>query len=237
MAAAGVGAFWLEFISRSWIATSMRNFAAVAILLSLQTIDGRGQTIIVFGVTRARNERMRGCSVVGLRCRSVVFLCSSRFWPRCTLESSAFRLPMTHFPRRRELIENRRASLCAAVDPLSGVSEICRFLDKCRSSSTLASGVDRLPGGFSAGAASSRTRLGRRRARCGAVTMSVLIETYRGASSGEPRSVRIIIVPGPASEIAQAFCVFVFCARTKAPLKAEPSGSLTIPEITPPAAA
>jgi hypothetical protein len=98
------------------------------------------------------------------------------------MESSAFRLPMTHFPRRRELIENRRALLCGAVDPLSGVSEFCRFLDKCRSSSTLASGVDRLQGGFSAGAASSRTRsaAGELDAALRSGTMSVVIETYRG---------------------------------------------------------
>ncbi len=47
MASAGVGGFWAEFISRSWIATSMRNLAAVAILLSLHTVDCRGQTTIV----------------------------------------------------------------------------------------------------------------------------------------------------------------------------------------------
>jgi hypothetical protein len=32
----GAGRRWLEFISRSWIATSMRNFAAVAMIVSLQ---------------------------------------------------------------------------------------------------------------------------------------------------------------------------------------------------------
>src|SRR5258708_40316366 len=34
MASAGIGGVLVEFISRSWIATSMRNFAAVAIRLS-----------------------------------------------------------------------------------------------------------------------------------------------------------------------------------------------------------
>jgi hypothetical protein len=47
MASAGMGGFWAEFINRSWIATSMRNLAAVAILLSLHTVDCRGQTTIV----------------------------------------------------------------------------------------------------------------------------------------------------------------------------------------------
>ncbi len=31
MASAGAGGRWVEFIRRSWIATSMRNLAAVAI--------------------------------------------------------------------------------------------------------------------------------------------------------------------------------------------------------------
>jgi len=47
MDSAGAGGRWLEFISRSWIATSIRNFAAVAIRLSLHKAVWICQTTVV----------------------------------------------------------------------------------------------------------------------------------------------------------------------------------------------